>query len=60
MTGRVDMQPKEERTMIPDLDQRLALAGGKPAVRGRVPIHSMIDPEEAAGVQRVFERRLPQ
>ena len=38
------------------LDQKLALAGGKPVISGPLPLDSTIGPEEAAAVQRVFDR----
>lgn len=39
-----------------ELDERLALAGGRPAITSELPLDSTIGPEEAAAVQRVFER----
>lgn len=42
--------------MMQDFEERLALVGGKPAIDGLLPLDSTIGPEEAAAVQRVFER----
>jgi len=43
-------------TMLDDLDQRLALTGGRATITGEFPAYSTIGAEEAGAVQKVFER----